>query len=571
MKMGIKRIKDIEDAVDTAALMARPLTEWRPVLAEECQVYVFGEAYLGKRFDAINFKFCQKDEAKEILVDNLYALLRYKYFPFSTEETDKRINDIVSSFTSNLKTTLKKVSFDSNGDCSFIKTIPDSCVAFRNGVFDFAKNDWLFKYDIIRLPQLSNAIYLYDPSYAILWYLDYDFESLDVNISELSLEEFVDLMKEYTKTSKNYCFELMYNISHDLYNKFSLEKFSHLCEVLGYTMLQSFSQYFVMLIGAGQNGKNSLFDGCFSNKVVPRPASNDLDSIENDRFITGALENRSHNIFLETSAKTYNESKMIKALTGSMYQTIESKGISKYSGIINCKYIFAGNDQDKIKFSDNTTGFRRRINMLEIYYQWDSEKRFLKNGDYYDTSFSDDLSELKDDILNTSVYVYFAMYGIYNATKGFTQNFKFSKNDWNLNYVDIDLDLKTKIENIDNESLYGYIRASKQSYEDGKTMMFDLDRNRIYLSPRLKEIGINNYDKFVDFLWDKELFMSYFMENDVYFSVKTLQNLVKDYGPTLSFTSSLKKIYGVTNLLTLSSNKSYVKVSFYKNKMKILK
>ena len=59
-----------------------------------------------------------------------------------------------------------------------------------------------------------------------------------------------------------------------------------------------------MLIGSGQNGKNSLFDGCFSNRVIPRPAANDLDAIEGDRFITGALENKAHNIFLETSAKT---------------------------------------------------------------------------------------------------------------------------------------------------------------------------------------------------------------------------------------------------------------------------
>ena len=152
-----------------------------------------------------------------------------------------------------------------------------------------------------------------------------------------------------------------------------------------------------MLIGAGQNGKNSLFDGCFTNRVVPIPASNDLESIENDRFITGALENKAHNIFLEstTVAKTYAESKVIKALTGSMYQTVESKGIQKYSGIINCKYIFAANDQDKLKFGDTTVGFRRRINMFEIFYQWDKEKRFLSRGDYYDTTFSDSLSELK--------------------------------------------------------------------------------------------------------------------------------------------------------------------------------
>ena len=31
-------VKDITDAVDTAALIARPLSDWRPILSQECQV-----------------------------------------------------------------------------------------------------------------------------------------------------------------------------------------------------------------------------------------------------------------------------------------------------------------------------------------------------------------------------------------------------------------------------------------------------------------------------------------------------------------------------------------------------
>ena len=108
----VKNIKELTQAVDTAALMKLSLSEWRPLLSKECQVYVFNESYLAKRFDQINFKFCGKNEAKEILIDNLYALLRFKYFTKPSEETDERIRDIVASFSANLKTTLKKVSFD---------------------------------------------------------------------------------------------------------------------------------------------------------------------------------------------------------------------------------------------------------------------------------------------------------------------------------------------------------------------------------------------------------------------------------------------------------------------------
>ena len=99
-------IKDIETKVDSTALLMRPLSDWRIPLSDEVNVYVYDEKYIAKRFDQIHYQFVDKDTAKEILVDNLYALLRYKYFPAATEEIDKRIDQIVSSFTANLKTTL---------------------------------------------------------------------------------------------------------------------------------------------------------------------------------------------------------------------------------------------------------------------------------------------------------------------------------------------------------------------------------------------------------------------------------------------------------------------------------
>ena len=563
-------VEQVVANVDTAALLSRPLSDWRAVLSKECQVYVFGETYLAKRFDQINYKFCEKNEAKEILVDNLYALLRYKYFPKISEEIDERIQKIVSSFTANLKTTLKKVSFDESSDAEVVNMLPNYCIAFRNGVFNFKDNKWFFKYDIVELKDISNTLYSYDNKYIIQWYLDYDFESLDIKITDIKLKEFIEVMKDITKTNQNYCFELMYNISHDENDVFDINRFTHLCEILGYTMLQSFSQFFVMLIGAGQNGKNSLFDGCFTNRIIPRPASNDLEAIENDRFITGALENKSHNIFLEASPKTYTESKMLKALTGSMYQTIESKGVNKYSGVINCKYIWAANDQDRVKFSDTTNGFRRRINMFEIYYTWDENKRFMKRGDYYDTTFSDELIEIKRDTMNTTVFVYFAMYGILSATNNFTQTFRFTSNDWSDKYSDIDLELRESIESFTLDKLNGYL-ASDKGKVDGKTMFFDENKILLKDSPTIKELGYNNYNDLLKMLADDEASTAYFIDHDVYISVRALQSALKDFSSPTTFTQSIKKIYKLGSLESLYGNKPYVKCTFSGKRLKIIK
>lgn len=556
--------------VDTAALLSRSFSEWKKVLAKDCQVYNCEEGFLAKRFDQINYKFCSEIDAKAILIDNLYALLKFKYFPIINDEIDERITKIVNSFTSNLKTTLITVSFQNNAAVKQVKYLPDYCIAFRNGVYNFKDDKWFFKYEIINLELIGSKMYLYDPSYIINWYMNYDFEDFGLNISKLSLEEFVNAMKEITQINKNYCFELMYNIAHDQEHDFSMNKFKHLCEVMGYSLLQSFSQHFVLLIGSGQNGKNSLFDGCFTHNLIPKPAANDLETIENDRFVTGSLENRYHNLFLETNANTIYKSKMIKALTGSMYQTIESKGVSKYSGILNCKYIFAGNDKDKIKFSDNTTGFRRRVNVFEIFYHWDSAKRFLKRGDYYDTSFSDDLRELKSDTTNPSAYIYFGMYGIKSATNNFTQNFKFTYNDWNESYEDIDIELKDSIREI---SLSYFAKMIKEKYlSDVKTQIYDDEKKPLKNSKTFASIGCDTCEDFINILnTNPELTSAYFAEHDLYISLRLIQNLSLNTSLPTTFTQNFKKAFKVTDLPYLYGNKPYAKINFKGNKMYIIK
>lgn len=573
--MPVQSVIDVVANTTAKNNLNKPLVEWRNILSQECQVYVFDENYLAKRFDQINYKFCGVKEAEEILKDNLFALLRYKYFPKLTDEIDKRIQEIVKSFTVNIKTSLMKISFDENTDAIKVYELTDSQVAFRNGVFDFRTNDWLFKYQIISLPEISSKIYMYDEvdkKYIIHWYFNFDFDPLPININEINLIEFINIMKELNKSEENYCFELLWNMAHDENHQFSFNKFNHICEILGYTVLQSFSQYFVLLIGTGQNGKNSLFDGCFINRVVPRAAANSLDDIETDRFIVGSLENKAHNIFLETSPKTYTESKMIKALTGSMYQFAEHKGLDKYSTVVNCKYIFSGNDQEKIKFSDTTRGFRRRINILEIFYEWDADGRFLKkNKDYYNTTFSDSLKELKDDISNTIAYIYFAMYGILSGTNNFTTNFKFNENDWKLSYSDIDFDLKYSMESLLFDDIVKFIKRNNVTFELCKNLFYDFKEKLLFNSDTMKQLNCFNYSDMVEKIFtNDELYISYFAEYDVYMNVSILRQILNYTGTAISFTSALKKIYNITDFKRLFNNQAYIKVRFTNGKMRII-
>ena len=531
---------DLINKIDNDVLMTRSLPDWRPILAEECQVYVFNNNYVARRFDQINYQFCTKDEAKEILVDNLYALLRYKYFTILTEEVDERINRIISSFIANLKTSLKKVSFDKDDEVSVnIKFLPDYCIAFKNGVYDFKNDKWFFKYDIIKLEKLNNIIYLYDTQWIIMWYFNYNFEPLPISIEDTSFEEFMETIKELTKTNKNYCFELLYNMSHNKDDKFEIKRFKHLCQILGYCCLQSFSQHFVLMIGNGQNGKNSLFDGCFTHKVLPLPVANSLKDIETNNFISGSLENKSHNLFLETNDETMQQSTILKSLTGSMYQTIERKGIDRYSTIINCKFIFAGNDKDKIKFSDTSVGFRRRVNLLNIYYQWDKRGEYLKNGDYYDTKFSEDLREIKNDLINTTTFIYFAMYGIKLGTNDFNNTFDFTENEWDSRFEDIDLDLKNKISMFSIIDFKNYIQNHIKTI---KSELTDEDKNNLRTSNSLLKYG-DKTNMFNNLFNNDDNLFDYFSNNDFYVNIRFLQSIV-------SVKSIDKKIPSLLSVMT---------------------
>ena len=567
-----EKLKSVDDAINTSVYKDYSLVDWQPLLANECQVYVFNENYLAKRFDQINFQFCSKDVAKEILIDNLYALLRFKYFPKRTDETETRIQNIVKSFVANLKTTLIKISFDQDSDCTHVEFLPDGCIAFRNGVYDFKNDKWKFQYDKIKIKSLNSTIYMYDTKYIITWFVNIDFIPIGININDFTDKDLITFLKDFDKESKNYCFELMYNMAHDYEDKFDLEKFKHLCEILGYLCLQSFSQNFVLLIGSGQNGKNSLIDGCFTARVIPQPANNDMEAIEDDKFVGSTLENRAHNIYLETTPDIKTKSKNLKALTGSMYQTVEEKGVTKHATLVNCKYMWAGNDQDKIKFSDNTVGFRRRINLYETWYRWDSKKRFLRLGDYYDTTFSDDLKEIKGDLSNTILFIYLAMYGIRLGTDDYSHSFKFTKNDWKLQYTDVNFDLKEKIEEVTMKRIADWCSIPKNR-EPSKLLFYDLSERPLWESMTLKENGIiiNNYDEFINnFLKDPEVNMNYFAEFDVYISVRLLQEIVKDPSAAATFSQNLKKIYGINTFLYKSGNRPYVKARFMSNKLKII-
>ncbi len=601
------------DQISDDMLLARSFRTWRRALADDCCVYQLENGgFLAKRINQIAYSACDKSTAQDLLELNVRTLLFNKYFANITDEVESRINEVVKNCLTNITDMLKTVTYDRrnaqlNPKLTLIRALPDGCIAFNNGVFDFRKNDWFFKYDR-SVADNGLSIVSYDLDYIIRYYINIAFEPLPLTFENFqTTEAFLEACKAVDNVSPNLCFRLVYNMSFDDLNKFSLDKFEHLCEILGYTCLNSFSQYFVIMFGSGQNGKNSLFDGCFSHAVIPTPVANDIDSIEEDRYITGSLETACHNIYLESEAKTYKCSKNLKMLTGSEVQTIEHKFVGKYPGIINCKYIFAGNERDDIKFGDTSNGFLRRVNIITIPYTYDTRKDFLKRGDYYDTTFSDDLRELKQDFLCTEMFIYLAMYGTVLGTNNYQHSFRFTHNEWEQQYLEIDDTLKQKLENID--VMLDIIEPACKSPEamlDFETVFYNDSRQRFYkgwFDPDvfgLKE-PMHDYYAYVsqdeamitfssarqflkatcneDVMWDDESGhheeqIEHRMAADalqseklLYISAEFLQKKL-NYMSMRAFAKAVKKIYGEGCAVRLINNKLFFRCNF-KNRGKL--
>ena len=105
-------------------------------------------------------------------------------------------------------------------------------------------------------------------------------------------------------------------------------------------------------------------------------------------------------------------------------------------------------------------------------------------------------------------------------------------------------------------------------------MFFDFSRRALYMSDTIKEYGINNYDEFIEkFIKDKDgndLFLNYFVEHDVYMSVRHIQELIGDLSIPRTFTQTFKKTYNITQYMNLTGNKPYVKITFRNNRIKVV-
>lgn len=593
-----ERIDEISGSALRKKLIEIPLSEWAVKVADEVSVYRLGEQYIAKSFDEIPYRLCSKEKAQDILEENLDALLTFKYFPKATDEETDRIREIKKYCVNRIASSLIKVKFSEDGsNARLMRPLPSSCIAFNNGVYDFKADDWLFRYETTEIEgDGSKKLISYSPDWRIMWYINRDFTPVTMAVDEngkfhaeekeekegrvspleLSFEEWIDFMKDLDETRRSRFFELFWNMSYGADYRFSESKAEHLAEIFGFLVYPSFVQNFVFFVGDGSNGKDSMFDGFFREMIRPIPVANSVSSLEEDKFVIGSLVGASQNISSETETSVLRKSAVLKQVTGSQYQTIEEKGVDKYTGYLNCKFVFSANRKEQLKFGDSSVGFRRRINMYECFYQWDKAKRYLSlMKGTYDTGYND-LSELRE---GDSLWEFFytCMHGVSLATKGFTERFSFTENDFNASeYAEEDETFRTTIEGLSVSQFRTHV---KMDLGDLDYMFVTEDGNSLY-----RDKGSKSHFAFMDYYPKKSYrealidsltyndkateengqqpIGQYFLDNNIYVSIWALLEICDYHGTKTKFTQDLKKSYPNCRIRRFGANRPYVLCSF---------
>lgn len=560
-------------------LLSRQLSEWSNILKKEWGVYLLDDQFLCRKLDQINYRLTDSDKAKEILMNNLDILLTYKYFPNPNDEEIQRISEIKKYYSNRIATAVLSVKFtDSDSIGFYMQSLPASCIAFNNGVFDFNKNEWLFKYDLIKINE-TRTIISYPMTYRIRWYINRNFEPYEKSPLKKEFKEWIETLRYRDLSKKSLFFELFYNMSYDKTDEFSYDKAMHLAECYGFLLYAPFSEHFVFFVGDGSNGKDSMFDAFFRNCIVPLPLSVGIESLEQDKFALGALSKVSQNICSETEGGVIKKSAVLKTITGSEIQTMQPKGVDQYAGYFNVKFVFSANNKEQIKFGDASKGFRRRINLYECFFTWDKNKQFLRRfPKSYDTTYRD-ASELRDND-GLRQFIYTCRFGIQKATNNFTRPFNFTENDYTPEeYTDGDTSLKVSIGKLTTEAFKQYLKNNKDRIFEIFRSTQGMQLNRENKESQESFMYLHQGEDFETAIMDEltirvgtdgEVFTGTYLENNtIYICIRDLRSIVLALSTPAKFSQDLKKMYPNCSMVRWGANSLYVKAFFQHGDLKI--
>lgn len=557
--MEERKIENIMEQVNVSMYLNMKLDAWKMKLAYECNVFVLGKRYLARRYDKINFSIVSESEARTILVDNVNALLKYKYLTITSDESRKKIEEITKVMKSNIKTNLIKVGDKANG--FNLHELPNGCIAFKNGVYDFKNNNWLFTYDTIDIPSLHDKIIFYN-GYMIKWYFNIDFKPFDFSIMEKPFNVFLKEQrrtKDISSVMKVFC-----NYAHNNADKLSMEKAVHLSEVMGHLVQQKFTNN-VCFVNMNSQHSHILLDKFFTPYIVPKPSDFTLSYIERNKIAKDYLQQHSQNISYEYGDYATGRLSVITELTNDEMQNIDKQYKESDIQPINNHMLFCIGKNGDLNVSEDSP-MLDRLNIFDLNYRFSYHNQYLKTNDcYYDMR---NLSITLNDII---IFIYISMYGLRSATRDFTRDFKFTYNDFTGILSQKVNTLGEQLKNIKMDDFLQKIALD----EDLKVVLYDTKYiERLFRSESMHAFykrKWTNVSNLKTMLQTPRYYNAFFAnKKEVFIRI----NFIYDYlGYTTSrkeFTRMIRKLYPTSDMRKIDNNRMYIRAYFENGLLKII-
>ena len=276
----------------------------------------------------------------------------------------------------------------------------------------------------------------------------------------------------------------------------SIEEINFIFEWIGYLLVKSYPiAKMLFLVGNGGNGKSTLIKLMTSIVGENNTSAVSIKSLVNNRFQGALLYNKLFNTVADIGADFFEDSSIIKALTGDDTITIERKGENGFSYSNFAKMTYSCNKLPK--FKDNSAGLERRPIILNL------------NKDFMDIVQSsgmhiNDIINDEEEIEKIIAYSVVNFMQVLRNNNTFTESedMRKAKSDW-LNddpLVDFIYEVYTPTGGKDNfiqmkEFMDQYRQyCAERNYKplNQKNVIEAIKHNKIFINENIKPVRVSN-------------------------------------------------------------------------------
>lgn len=234
---------------------------------------------------------------------------------------------------------------------------------------------------------------------------------------------------------------------------------------MGYLMVKKYDiAKMLFLVGDGGNGKSTLIKLMTAVVGADNTSTVSMKSLINNKFQSALLYNKLFNTVADIGADFFDDSSILKALTGDDHITIERKGENGFSYLNFAKMTYSCNKLPK--FKDTTGGLQRRPIILPLNEDF---ANLVKESDLHINDIINDPEEM-ERVVKYSIDKFIS---VLTSDKEFEESEAMiqAKNEWLSDDPLLDF-IEEAFEIVDNDKLFTKMKDFMEQYK-----IYCLDRN----------------------------------------------------------------------------------------------